>query len=242
MKAIIIGICLALAGLYLLSLLFLALSVSRYADYWEQQVARPAPKNALVYVALGDSAAQGVGASSPAKGYVGQFAKRLEAKYGRPVQIINLSKSGARIQDVIQDQLPKLADYHPDVITVDIGGNDIADFEATKFKRQFTDLIGKLPKNTIIADIPYFGGRTQLPLFGSGGAEKSVLVANQIINDAAKGTQVVVVPLHKATQQRVGRRVWNYAPDYFHPNNYGYRVWTDAFWQAAVGNLTELRP
>lgn len=221
-----------IAVLYIVSLLLLVLSVARFTRYWKDLAAKPITNKAMVYVALGDSAAQGVGATSATRGYVGQFAKRLSDKEGRPVHIINLSESGARIQDVVKDQLPLLNNYRPDVITLDIGGNDIANFEAPKFKQEFADLISKLPTNTLVADVPYFGGRTQLPLFGSGRAEKDVLIANTIIKELTANTHISIVSIHDATKARNGRRIWNYAPDYFHPNNLGYRAWTDAFWQA----------
>lgn len=226
-----IGFALAIiAGIYLVSLLYLVLSVGWFTSYWKEEIQKPAQKNALVYVALGDSAAQGVGAVRPGGGYVGQFAKRLEQKHGRPVRIVNISKSGAKIQDVVKDQLPLLKEYKADVITLDIGGNDIASFNADTFKTEFTDLVAKLPANTYVADVPYFGGRTQLPFFGSGQAEKQVLVANKIITDTVKGKPLRMVPMHEVTKVRNGRRIWYYAPDYFHPNDVGYRAWTDAFW------------
>lgn len=190
----------------------------------------PAPENALVYVALGDSAAQGVGAYTANKGYVGQFAKRLQAKENRPVKIINLSKSGAKVQDVVNDQIPELNKIKADVITLDIGGNDIAALDADKFKAEFVELVSMLPAGTLVADVPYFGGRTQLPFFGAGRPEQSVLVANTIIREAAQGKRVTVVPLHDVTKVSNGRRIWNYAPDYFHPSNLGYKAWADAFW------------
>lgn len=225
-------ILVAIVGLYLASLVYLALSVARFTNYWKEQITKPAPKNALVYVALGDSAAQGVGAFRATDGYVGQFAKRLEAKHKRPVRIVNLSVSGARVKDVTDSQLPQLKGYKPDIITLDIGGNDIAQFDAQTFKTDFTELVSKLPAGTIVADVPYFGGRTQLPFFGGGLAEQSVLVANTIIAEATRGTSLKVVPMHDVTKTRNGRRLWNYAPDYFHPSNLGYKAWTDAFWDA----------
>jgi len=226
-------IILAIAcGLYIASLIYLLATVGSFTSYWEDQIGKPAPKDALVYIALGDSAAQGVGAYTASGGYVGQFAKRLAAQQNRPVQVINLSKSGAKINDVIKDQLPQLKDYRPDVITLDIGGNDIAVFDAIKFKAEFSDLAARLPAGTLVADVPYFGGRTQLPFFGSGRAERSVLIANKIIADATKGRSLVAVPVHDVTKDRNGRRIWNYAPDYFHPSNLGYKAWTDAFWDS----------
>lgn len=229
MKVILIIVA-AVAGLYLASLLYLAMSVGMFTKYWKQKNAKPTPKNALIYVALGDSAAQGVGAYTADKGYVGQFAERLQSKENRPVKIVNLSKSGAKIQDVINDQIPELNKIKADVITLDIGGNDIAVFDAKKFRAEYTNLVSMLPDNTLVAEVPYFGGRTQLPLFGSGLPEQSVLIANKIIGDATRGGSVILVPLHNISKERNGRRIWNYAPDYFHPSSLGYRAWTDAFW------------
>lgn len=225
------GIALTIiVGLYIISLLYLVFSVNSFTQYWKEEIAKPAPKDALVYVALGDSAAQGVGAYRATDGYVGQFAKRLGAKHNRPVRVVNMSVSGAKIQDVIDKQLPQLKNYKPDVITLDIGGNDIKTFEAQKFTSEFTELVSQLPAGTIVADVPYFGGRTQLPFLGGGTPEKLVLVANTIIADATKDKPLKIVPIHDISKERNGRRIWNYAPDYFHPSNLGYKAWSDAFW------------
>ncbi|MHB8274889.1 MAG: hypothetical protein ACYDC9_09005 [Dermatophilaceae bacterium] len=62
-----------------------------------------------MYVTLGGSAAQGVGASSPRRGYVSLVAEQLSRSTGRPVRVINLSRSGARVRDVVDEQQPRLA-------------------------------------------------------------------------------------------------------------------------------------
>lgn len=221
-----------LVGLYIASLVYLVLTVGWFTSHWKDKTKTSSQRNEIVYVALGDSAAQGVGAITANGGYVGQFAKRLEAKHGRPVRVINISKSGAKVQDVINDQLPLLKGYKADVITLDIGGNDIATFDASRFKSEFTELVSKLPAGAYVADVPFFGGRTQLPFFGSGQAEKFVLIANEIIVDVTKDKPLTVVPMHQVTKERNGRQIWYYAPDYFHPNDLGYRAWTDAFWDS----------
>lgn len=225
----------AIVAYAVVSGLILYMNVARFTDYWRQRSNKSAPSNAIVYVALGDSAAQGLGATDPNKGYVGQFAQKLSDKEGRPVQVINISKSGARIQDVIKDQLPQLPNYKPDVVTLDIGGNDIADYESGKFRNDFSLLLEKLPQGTLVGNIPYFGGRTQLPFFGSGQAEKDVLEANQIIKELMVDKPYKAVELHDITKDRSGRRIWNYAIDYFHPNARGYKAWTEAYWKAYRG-------
>src|SRR5262245_30764199 len=67
---------------------------------------------------LGDSTAAGVGASSVEQTLPRQVASGL----GRPVELTVLAKSGARITDVVNDQLPKVLalppEKQPDVVLV----------------------------------------------------------------------------------------------------------------------------
>lgn len=132
--------------------------VERSRAYWSEPQGEA---GGLLYVALGDSAAQGVGASSPDKGYVGLIADRLRTSTGRPVQVVNLSVSGARVADVVATQLPQLADLEPDLVTVAIGGNDIREYDQDGFTADVDQLVANLPPGTYVADVPYFmHGRT----------------------------------------------------------------------------------
>ncbi|HEX5797987.1 MAG TPA: hypothetical protein VFX79_01410 [Candidatus Saccharimonadales bacterium] len=80
--------------------------LARYQKYWTSSNLEDINKHDFVYVALGDSAAQGIGASTPLKGYVGLIAEELQKGREKDVKVINLSKSGAKIADVLQAQLP----------------------------------------------------------------------------------------------------------------------------------------
>ncbi len=92
------------------------------------------------YLALGDSLGVGVGASDPATtGYVPRFRDFLQTEKGLDTDVVlnNLSISGATSGSLISDQLPaalrdlkklngdKKPDNDVEVITVDIGGNDV---------------------------------------------------------------------------------------------------------------------
>ena len=201
-------------------------SISRYANYWNLQAARTDQTNPLIYVALGDSAAQGIGAASPEKGYVGLIAAKLTNKTQRPVKIINLSKTGAKIGDVLEVQLPKLSQLKPDIVTLEIGANDIKTFNAPIFEKQVKELLDRMPANAYISDIPYFGGRSRLL---DSSQERNVLVANKILHQQATSKNIRLVELHQTTFKR-NQNFWVYAIDYFHPNAIGYRAWADAFW------------
>lgn len=223
-------IILPLSGLILIVIilaLLMARSVDGFDIAWKSENALPRRSGSLLYVALGDSAAQGVGATTQHRGYVGLIRAAL-ARRGRDVQVINLSKSGAKIGDVLRDQLPAMNALQPDIITIEIGANDISDFDPKRFETEMDSLMSLLPKHTIISDLPFFGGRTQLPLLGGGEPERRVKRANQIMQRLAAKHDIELAELHAQTAAR-NRYPWTYAIDYFHPNDLGYQAWADAF-------------
>ena len=176
----------------------------------------------LLYVALGDSAAQGVGASLPGRSYVGLIARHLRERTGRSVRVVNLSVSGARLREALAIQLPLLRGLEPDILTVAVGANDIAAFDPARFEQELEELYSALPPGAIVAD---------LPSFYIGVAEKNVRLANAVVRRLARRYGFEVAPLHAATtRQGVARYALNQvAADFFHPNDRGYRVWASAF-------------
>lgn len=193
--------------------------------YWAQP---HGPSGGLLYVALGDSAAQGVGASRPDRGYVGLLAERLACTTGRPVQVVNLSRSGAAIDDLLREQLPLLQALQPDLVTVAIGGNDMFRADPSAFDACAARLITALPPQTVIADVPYFM---------HGRWERDARRAAISVARLASARGLTVVPLHNALR----REGWaamasEFSADWFHPNDRGYRVWADAFWLAILAS------
>lgn len=205
----------SLAGLYL--------QVPRYRTYWQRRATNPPAQNALVYVALGDSAAQGVGASSPQKGYVGLVADALAQKHGRPVHVINLSKSGARVHDAVRDQLPQLQHIKADVVTIEIGANNMTEWDEQQFRADIEKLVSSLPPQTVISDLPYFGGGRYRRM------EPAVQIANGVIHEAAQAHGLRLAPLYAETKDHDSWRTRTV--DLFHPSGRGYRNWFNAFWQ-----------
>lgn len=183
--------------------------------------ARAKESGELLYVALGDSAAQGLGASTPASGYVGILARRVEQVSGRSVRVVNLGVSGATVAQVIDYQLPRLAKLRPDVVTVAIGANDIARWDAPAFARDLATVLDALPSHAIVADLPFF----YLPWH-----ERKVAEADRIVRRVAAERELAVAPLHRATRALgpFGTLLW-FAGDHFHPNDRGYQVWASAF-------------
>ena len=82
--------------------------------------------------------------------------RRCERVTEPAVRLVNLGVSGATVALAVRDQLPKLAQLDPDIVTVSIGGNDIASFEPVRFERELATLLDALPSHAIVADLPSF--------------------------------------------------------------------------------------
>lgn len=211
------------AAVWAVKLVQVARSVDARAAYWSVPRGEP---GGLLYVALGDSAAQGIGASAPGKGYVGLLADRLRDSTGRPVEVVNLSRSGARINDVLDRQLPALEalDREPDLLTVAVGGNDVRAYDSETFAREAERLAAALPPGAFLADAPYFM---------HGRWERDARQAADVLTDAATAYGLQPVALHEALRaQGWQAMLTQFAADWFHPNDRGHRVWADSFWSA----------
>lgn len=232
----------SLAILVVVALFLLAVSLTelytqlnRYKRYWEASNAQ-ADKSGFVYVAFGDSAAQGVGATRPQNGYVGLVAKALSDEYGEPVQTINLSKSGAKVGDVLSAQLPvyeNLKLKRTPVITMEIGANDILSFDSKQFEKEMDQVMERLPKTAIVSDIPFFGGTRFKSM------QPRVVVANEIMYRLAQKHGLKLVPLHDKVKSNTSLRTL--AVDIFHPSDKAYREnWAPTF-LAGIRSLSELK-
>ena len=186
----------------------------------------------LLYVAIGDSAAQGIGASRPDHSYVGVLAKSLRSRTDRTLRVTNLGISGATLRLAIDSELPKLARLEPDIVTVCIGANDIANFDEQRFAREIAVILDAVPSHAIVADLPSF---YFLP------AQKKARIANRLLRAAATERGLTVVDLHRLTdRQGLWGITTQFAGDLFHPNDRGYRIWAAAFEPAAARRLAEL--
>ncbi len=227
-KRIFIGLVVLTLGLIIIEatrLLTLSHDRKVFSKFWQEEAARPALEEAFIYVALGDSAAQGLGASHPLKGYVGLVASHIEQQTGKPVHIINLSVSGARVEDIINQQIPKLtAIPSVDLVTIDIGANNVASYKSEEFRRQFTAMTVVLPAGTVVANIPSFrNGRR------SNFTQRAIEVSAVVDNIVAGHKELKLADLQATTGQQ---GLSDFAADLFHPNNKGYKNWAKAFIEA----------
>jgi lysophospholipase L1-like esterase len=176
------------------------------------------------WVALGDSMTQGIGASSPEAGWVGQLARRQTG----PVDVINLSQSGARVEDVISHQLPvwrKLAPApHGEILTVLIGSNDVISPRHRQLMAEaFAELLEALPVGAIVSAVPSPAAPAR--------------EANELVRAAAAAGDIrAVFPSSFDPGAWRGRL----AADRFHPNDAGYTMIADTFADAVSAALDAL--
>jgi lysophospholipase L1-like esterase len=75
------------------------------------------------FAVLGDSAASGVG-DTDHNGVSKGWAYYLAQSFNNPLVYLNLSRPGAKSEEVLEVQLPKLLIHNPTITAVIVGGND----------------------------------------------------------------------------------------------------------------------
>ncbi len=191
--------------------------VAPFRAEWERSNASALERSGPLWLALGDSTAQGIGAPAPDRGYVGQLRALLETRDRRAWRVVNASRTGARMRDVITNQLGWLdrLPSPPDLVTCAVGANDVTWRPALRgILRDLTALLEDLPQGAIIATLPNGLGRRRAP------------VVNGMIRTQAATHGLVVADVWAHTGPP---RVEQLAPDHFHPSERGYRDWTAAF-------------
>ncbi len=187
--------------------------VGPYSDAWQAANRTALRGEDRRWVALGDSMTQGIGASEPAQGWVSQLARRLPV----PIDVINLSQSGARIDDLLDQQLAAWRSLPSapagKFITVLIGSNDVMSPQRRRtLPRTFAELLAALPSGAIVANVPSPAGPAR--------------EANRHLAEAARVGRVHAVPT-----DTLGPSAWRgrLAEDHFHPNDAGYGLIADIF-------------
>lgn len=192
--------------------------VQPYAVAWEEANRLATSGDGMLWVVLGDSAAQGVGATAYDQGYVGQLRTWLQERDGVTWRVLNLSRSGARAADVLAAQLPALEalDGPADLVTCVIGGNDLLRTPLRQLAATFRAIIARLPAGAVVATLP------------QGLSRRRAGRLNTLIRREASAAGLRVADLWTHTGPP-----WQgkYAADMFHPNERGYADWTRALVQ-----------
>ena len=191
--------------------------IAPYATAWQRDNAEALRQAGPLWIAIGDSMTQGIGASSHRRGYVGQLSTTL-AEHGWAHRLVNLSYNGARVQDVLERQLPALEQITREqgaaaLVTVIIGSNDIVlGSHRDQLLDRFTQMLERLPQGSVVANLP--------------NPRREAVAIDATLRGADASGDLVLADL-----RRDGAKSWRgrLAPDMFHPNDRGYAEMAASF-------------
>lgn len=193
------------------------------------------PGPALRMVWLGDSTAAGAGATSPASAIPQRVARGLD----RPVDLTVLAVSGARIEDVLEDQLPRMPELVPHVVLVSIGANDVVHVTTRgAFRERYLELLDRLPKGSIVVllGVPDMGAPPRFAQPLRSVVEVRGEQLEDIAREVAEAAGAVYVDIAGETGSEMRSDTDRYfSEDHYHPSDEGYRLWAQAV-------LEQLRP
>lgn len=192
-------------------------------DLLHGRVGAGGPAQRVVW--LGDSTAAGVGAVAP-EGALPRLVAGLQA---RPTELRVLARSGARIQDVLDHQLSRVASLEPDLILISVGANDVTHLTSPgSFTASYRLLVGQLPvtARVVVLGVPDMGAPPRLlqPLRAvAGWRGRQLEGALRHLADEL-GLEYVDIA------GRTGRSFRSdparlFSPDGYHPNDAGYGLW-----------------
>ncbi|NPV03980.1 MAG: SGNH/GDSL hydrolase family protein [Syntrophaceae bacterium] len=187
------------------------------------ELRNPAATHRILVV--GDSTGVGTGAARPEESVAGRIAGEFPG-----VEIVNLSRNGAKLKDVLS-QLESVADSRFDVVLVQAGGNDILGFTDLGELRDTTRQVLQSAREK--GDSVFFistGNVGLAPAFFppiSWVLTARTREARAIFLDLSRelGVQYVDLFREKGNEIFLGDPDRFYTPDYLHPGSEGYRVW-----------------
>jgi acyl-CoA thioesterase I len=197
----------------------------------------------ITYVAIGASDTFGIGTSDP---YTQNWPTDLAEKLGTKVHLINLGIPEIHIHDALSLELPVALDSHPDLVTIWLAVNDLANnVPISSYSHDLDLMLSRLQANApyarmLIANVPDL---TLLPYFSSYNPlvlQKRIQTYNAAIASVAQRHHVILIDL---SQQNYNLRDH---PEYIsddglHPTDLGYVQLAELFYIALQANTNPTR-
>lgn len=189
----------------------------------------------LSFVILGDSTAVGQGGDY-SRGIAVSAAKLLATS--STVTYQNFAVSGARVNDVLEKQLPQTSQLKPDLVLISVGANDVTHLTSLNDVRSdFMQLIDKLqtsnPKiKIVITGSPQMGSIVRFPQPTKFLARLQTNKINTIFKGIADEKGLIFAPVARETGPAFLHNPRLFAQDKFHPNTAGYHIWVPVINQA----------
>lgn len=197
---------------------------------------------ALRYLALGDSFTIGTG-SAESDAFPAVFARTS----GCEVTLLNVAKNGYTTDDVLRRELPALAEFRPDFVTLGIGANDrVRGAPLAAYERNVERILdavlaaGVAPERVFLVPQPDWSRSPAARDFGEPAElSRSITDMNAALRRAGakRGLRWLEIDGLLADQARRGML----APDRLHPSREAHAAWAAALVRAACPADTATR-
>jgi lysophospholipase L1-like esterase len=229
-KALLSSIALCFVALFLVSC-----NASSDGGAGTRQLAvQQAPRARLTYVAIGASDTFGIGADDPR---TENWPTNLAATLGSGIRLVNLGIPGISLHQALDIEVPVAIDAHPNLVTVWLAVNDLANnVPIDSYTHDLDLLLSRIQAGTPHARIavanvpdltllPYFSANDQQLLF------TQIQAYNSAIASIVKRHHAILVDLYR--QWRELRNHPEYiSNDGLHPSTPGYTQIALLFYQA----------
>lgn len=201
-------------------------------------VVQATPKSQLTYVAIGASDTFGIGTDDP---QTESWPADLADKLGTDVRLINLGIPGVDASGALRSELPIAREVRPDLITVWLAVNDIADnVSVTEYSRNLDSLLRQLraavPSARIaMANVPDLTLLPHFQNFDQRSLRNQIVAYNASIATIAQRYHVLLIDLYTRWTDLATHPEY-ISDDGFHPNAIGYTRLAEIFYQVLQEN------
>ena len=180
------------------------------------------------FLALGDSFTIGTG-TTPDRSFPAALA-RIWTERGRAVVLSNPAVNGYTTDDLIQEELPRVASFRPTLVSVLIGANDIVQGSSDdRYRRQVTSIhqrIGADAPDAHVIALPQ--PDWSLSPAGSGFGDLAAIARkierfNEIAREEAERARAVWIDLFPLMREQGRKKM--FASDGLHPSAEAYAEW-----------------
>lgn len=204
--------------------------------------ASPTTSGAVRYVALGDSYTIGTSVSVPER-FPNQLVERLRGTLELEL-VANLGVNGYTSRDLIEQELPRLDELDPELVTLLIGVNDVVQRVPEQQYRAnvvaiLGHLLGRLPaQGIVVVSTPDYTRTPRGADFGAPERQRAAIARfNEIMREEAEQRGIAFVDI-RTIADRTGSNPALVAPDLLHPSGEQYSRWVD-FIAPVVGGPDE---
>jgi lysophospholipase L1-like esterase len=204
----------------------------------------PVPPAFRFYAAIGDSLSEGIGDPGPDRallGWTARLAARLREQNPR-MDFLKIGVRGLLTAEVRDRQLEHARMYHPDLVSIVVGGNDLlapGPLDVVALEADLDALVAPFAADAVVlmATLPRFGPvRPWMPRRPADLAAR-LDVLNAVIRRVAErhGARVLELQDHPAMRHPA---LWSF--DGLHPSAYGHALLAEGF--AALLGLPHREP